>query len=252
MSSFHPVSVTRLYRMIADQIACRIRAEDFRPGERLPSERELAEQLQVSRPSIREALIALEIEGYVEVRVGTGVFVTQRRMDRTAGLECAVSEVGPFDLLAARLLVEPECAALAARHATQTQLAAIDLAARNLHGSVTPRAHDRAFHLAIAEGCGNPALVSTVMHLMQLRDSSNVLKRLEQHFVTNQVWQQAADEHELISRAIRTGDEQAARHVARLHLTDIQDRLHRDFGSDPMQMERSLGAVAIAGQMPGR
>jgi len=75
MSSFHPVSVTRLYRMIADQIASRIRAEDFRPGERLPSERELAEQLQVSRPSIREALIALEIEGYVEVRVGTGVFV---------------------------------------------------------------------------------------------------------------------------------------------------------------------------------
>ena len=64
--------------MIADQIAGRIRAGDFPRGSRLPSERELAEQLQVSRASIREALIALEIEGYVEVRVGSGVFVTAR------------------------------------------------------------------------------------------------------------------------------------------------------------------------------
>jgi len=246
MSSFHPVSVTRLYRMIADQIASRIRAEDFRPGERLPSERELAEQLQVSRPSIREALIALEIEGYVEVRVGTGVFVTQRRLERSPSLEFSFSEVGPFDLLAARLLLEPECAALAAHHATQAQLAAIDQAARNLHGSATPREHDRAFHLAIAAACGNPALVSTVTHLMQLRDASAVLKRLEQHFVTNRVWQQAADEHDVILHAIRTGDAEAARHAMRLHLTDIQDRLHRDFGSDLMQMERSIGAVALA------
>ena len=64
--------------MIADQIVGRIRAGDFPRGSRLPSERELAEQLQVSRASIREALIALEIEGYVEVRVGSGVFVTAR------------------------------------------------------------------------------------------------------------------------------------------------------------------------------
>ena len=74
MNTFQAVAVTRLYRMIADQIAGRIRAGDFPRGGRLPSERELAEQLQVSRASIREALIALEIEGYVEVRVGTGVF----------------------------------------------------------------------------------------------------------------------------------------------------------------------------------
>ena len=79
MNTFQAVAVTRLYRMIADQIAGRIRAGDFPRGGRRPSERELAEQLQVSRASIREALIALEIEGYVEVRVGTGVFVTATR-----------------------------------------------------------------------------------------------------------------------------------------------------------------------------
>ena len=94
--------------MIADQIAGRIRAGDFPRGSRLPSERELAEQLS-QRASIREALIALEIEGYVEVRVGSGVFVTAREGAAppapapTAGAE----DIGPFDLLEARMLIEP-------------------------------------------------------------------------------------------------------------------------------------------------
>lgn len=77
MQSFQPVSVTRLYRMIANQIAGRIDQGDFAAGSRLPSERDLAEQLQVSRASVREALIALEIEGRVEVRIGSGVYVRE-------------------------------------------------------------------------------------------------------------------------------------------------------------------------------
>lgn len=234
MSSFQPVSVVRLYRMIADQIAARIRAGDFLPGERLPSERELAEQLEVSRPSIREALIALEIEGYVEVRVGTGVFVAQPKPETEARALAAVpyGDIGPFDLMEARILIEPECAALAAQHRSSEQMAAIDAAAAAVHGAVIPGLHDRELHFAIAEASGNQALAETVRHLWSLLDNNVVLSRLEQHFVTHEVWKVAEIEHEHMCEAIRAGDPYAARKAMKNHLVGILGRLREDFGSD--------------------
>src|SRR6266576_2213344 len=72
---FHSIEPRRLYRQIADQIRSLIRAGEFVAGSRLPPERDLAKQLGVSRPSVREALIALEVEGLVEVRIGSGIYV---------------------------------------------------------------------------------------------------------------------------------------------------------------------------------
>src|SRR3989441_2240947 len=113
----------RLYRQIADQIRTLIRSGEFSAGSRLPPERDLARQLGVSRPSVREALIALEVEGYVEVRVGSGVYVLgPRPADRTDTLP---ADSGPFELIRARWLIESECAAMAARHATRTQVRAM-------------------------------------------------------------------------------------------------------------------------------
>src|SRR5205807_3545845 len=68
----------RLYRQIAEQLRKLMTKGEFKPGERLPAERDLAKQLGVSRPSVREALIALEVEGWVEVRTGSGIFVLER------------------------------------------------------------------------------------------------------------------------------------------------------------------------------
>ena len=73
------VESQRLYRQIAGQLSTLIASGEFAPGARLPSERDLAVQLGVSRPSVREALIALEVEGKVEVRVGAGIFVAAAR-----------------------------------------------------------------------------------------------------------------------------------------------------------------------------
>src|SRR5881396_1870048 len=103
----------RLYRQIADQIAALIERGEYKAGERLPPERDLAKQLGVSRPSVREALIALEVEGYVEVRVGSGVYVRGARATGTVDL---AEDTGPFELIKARWLIEAECAALAAKH----------------------------------------------------------------------------------------------------------------------------------------
>src|SRR5512134_3291273 len=115
------VEPQRLYRRIAEQIVQLIRRGEYRPGDRLPPERDLALQLEVSRPSVREALIALEVEGYVEVRVGSGVYVTQRRPG-SGRVGAGPGDAGPFELIAARRLLESECAALAARRASPVQI----------------------------------------------------------------------------------------------------------------------------------
>jgi DNA-binding transcriptional regulator YhcF (GntR family) len=77
---FQSIEPRRLYRQIAEQIRGLIRSGEYRPGARLPPERDLAKQLGVSRPSVREALIALEVEGLVEVRIGSGIYVHALRL----------------------------------------------------------------------------------------------------------------------------------------------------------------------------
>src|SRR5947209_8613713 len=144
----HAVENRRLYRQIADQITRLIERGEYRPGQRLPPERDLARQLGVSRPSVREALIALEVEGYVEVRVGSGVYVTGRRPTRQ---ETLPEDSGPFELIKARRLIEAECAALAAKSATRAHVRGMEDAldamdAERLKG-VMPLEADRLFHL---------------------------------------------------------------------------------------------------------
>lgn len=237
MNTFQAVAVTRLYRMIADQIAGRIRAGDFPRGGRLPSERELAEQLQVSRASIREALIALEIEGYVEVRVGTGVFVTASResaaLPAMAGQAATQQDdIGPFDLLEARMLIEPECAALAAQQGSAAQLAAIRGAHEAMSLTDAPGWHDREFHGAIAAACGNAALAASVAHLWNLSLASPVFSRMQDYFVNTKVWAVAHAEHQRILTAILARDPIRARHAMHAHLIGILARLREDFGDD--------------------
>lgn len=232
MSTFQAVAVTRLYRMIADQIAGRIKAGDFPRGRRLPSERDLAEQLQVSRASIREALIALEIEGYVEVRVGTGVFVADKD-GAAADPVRSRDDIGPFDLLEARLIVEPECAGMAAQHATQAQLAAIREAHEGMSLTDSPGRHDRDFHGAIAAACGNAALAASVAHLWSLTLSSSVYRRMQDYFVDAKVWATAHAEHQRILTALMARDPIRARHAMHAHLLGILARLREDFGDAP-------------------
>ncbi len=239
MTSLQAVASPRLYRMIADQIAARIKAGDFPAGGRLPAERELAEQLQVSRASVREALIALEIEGYVDVRVGTGVFVCPPREDgkyqeaaqAVAADSVEATDIGPFDLLETRLLIEPECAALAAQKASPAQIAAIRAAHDGMSLTESPSVHDRAFHSAIGAACGNAALAAAISHIWHLSTLSPVFHRLEEHFVTTKVWSEAQKEHERILAAIVDRDPIRARHAMHDHLVGILARLREDFGN---------------------
>jgi DNA-binding FadR family transcriptional regulator len=258
MFNLEAVSAQRLYRLIAEKIAQKIRSGEFPVGGRLPAERDLAEILQVSRSSIREALIALELSGYVEVRVGSGVYVTMPRensgnaaasasdTDITPAIARIASDIGPFELLETRLLIEPECAAYAAQKGTDEQLARIreTQAAMSAAGDALSH-YDREFHAAIAAACGNSALEAVTMHIWDLSEASPVYQRLDKHFVDSQVWDVALREHERITDAILDRDPIRARHAMYAHLLGIMARLREDFADS---LPDAASKPPVAGQ----
>lgn len=239
-ATFQPISVARLYRLIANQIKAKVESGAYPPGARLPSERELAEALNVSRPSVREALIALEIEGYVEVRVGTGVFVTGpgAAADAAGGPARALAanagqlDVGAHDVLEVRLLVEPRCAALAAKNATPGQLQLMADAAAAMESASSPAPHDDAFHIGIAEASGNVALATTVQNLLHLSGNSQIVNKLNQHYAVDEAWQTARAEHLAVLRAIQKRSPAAASRAMQAHLNGVRRRLGLDSGSE--------------------
>jgi DNA-binding FadR family transcriptional regulator len=230
------VESSRLYRQIADQLRGLIAAGEFGAGTRLPAERDLARQLGVSRPSVREAVIALEVEGWVEVRTGSGIYV-QPPAERQAGrrapaagaarTEADATGWGPLELLRARQLVEGEVAALAARHARKQQVETIGGALARMQDDAAagraPRAGDEAFHTAIAQACGNEVLGDTVRGYWQSRHRP-IAARLGDHFDNPASWNAALAEHRQVFEAIRVRDPQAARAAMQHHLKKAYGR----------------------------
>jgi DNA-binding FadR family transcriptional regulator len=208
----------RLYRQIAEQVRGLISAGEFAPAERLPAERDLAKQLGVSRPTVREALIALEVEGWVEVRTGSGVYVLDRGHRRDSP---TTVEWGPFELLGARRAVEGEIASMAATLAKRRDIAAIQLALTQMqteaNAGLMPILGDRAFHTAIGHASRNMVLTETIQRFWDAR-SGPVFERLVGHFETLKSWQSAIDEHQLIVEAISAHDAPAARAAMHAHL----------------------------------
>ena len=215
----------RLYRQIADQIAALIEEGEYAAGHRIPPERDLARQLGVSRPSVREALIALEVEGYVEVRVGSGVYVLGPRPEHSG--HALPPDSGPFELIRARWIIESECAALAAKNATRAQARAMEEALEQMEADrdqgTVPLSADRLFHLRVAEASGNSALALVVKTLWDQRTGPLFL-RLEHHFDTPQLWTVAIKEHREVLSAIAKHDAAAARAAMRRHMDKAAKR----------------------------
>src|SRR5437868_1312845 len=201
----------RLYRQIAAQLSALITSGEFKPGERLPPERELARQLGVSRPSVREALICLEVEGKVDVRVGAGIFVVEPQgLPRASAADAGL---GPYELLRARWLIEGEVAARAARERTAGDLAAVAAAVEEMRrlqdDDASADVADRAFHLAIAAATHNSVLGSVVQRLWD-RGRGEIWKRMEHHFQTPALRAAILDDHRTIHEAIESGSPRKA------------------------------------------
>ena len=219
------VESKRLYRQIADQVRGLIAAGEFPLGARLPPERDLATQLGVSRPSVREALIALEVAGLVEVRMGSGIYVTS--LDTAPRAEVEGAALGPFDIIRARALIEAELAALAAREPTPALLKKLRAALRSMQSDIAQRVMpirgDREFHLALAEASGNAALLRVVTELFDERNNP-LFEQLGHHFESPPTWRLALAEHQAVIEAIAAGDAGAARAAMHQHLQGSHDR----------------------------
>jgi len=221
---FQSIEPRRLYRQIADQIRALIGAGEFVAGTRLPAERDLARQLGVSRPSVREALIALEVEGLVDVRVGSGVHVTGAP---AAAARSVGNAYGPFEIIRARQIVEGELAALAARRSTKALVAVLDEVLAEMAADIAagrmPIDGDRRFHLTIAEAAANGPLVRTVTELYDERNNP-LFEHFGQHFEDVRSWARALAEHRRVAAAIAARDAAGARSAMQRHLELSQKR----------------------------
>lgn len=221
----------RLYRQIADQLRALIERGEFPVGSRLPPERDLAVQLGVSRPSVREALIALEVEGWVEVRMGSGIYACPR----PAGTLRRVTAEAPLETLRARQLIESELAAQAARQMKKAQVAGLRDAIALMEDAVAagrmPTQGDRLFHVRIAEAADNSVLLRLVGELYDERHNP-LFEQLGNHFETLRSWSAAIAEHRAVVEAIAARSPQDAREAMSHHLGNSHSRFTASWSAE--------------------
>lgn len=232
---FSVVESRRLYHQVADQMRSLIDRGVFPDGSRLPAERELAELLAVSRPTVREALIVLEVEGRVQIRMGSGVYIISQKP--AAAEPVATDELeGPFELLRARAIVECAIAEEAARVVRPDQIAVLDDILSRMEVSLEDRpmalALDRDFHIAVAAIIDNGTLNRFVGSIHDLR-MTPYFEKLASYFENPATWRAAMEEHRAIRDAIAAGSPVGARAAMRAHLDQSQLRLSESFEEEP-------------------
>jgi GntR family transcriptional regulator, transcriptional repressor for pyruvate dehydrogenase complex len=226
--SARPAETRRLYLQIADKLRGLIEQQDFAPNGRLPSERELAQTLGVSRPSVREALVALELEGRVEIRMGSGVYIVATpSTSRAPATETELGE-SPLEIMNARSVIEGAIAASVAPFARPKALKALralyESMAREVENHQVPMSEDRAFHVAIAQMSGNDVLARTVGSLYDERHSP-LSSTLRGHFEGEETWAAALGEHREILEALEARDPVQAQAAMQRHMRRSAERL---------------------------
>jgi DNA-binding FadR family transcriptional regulator len=259
---FQAVAAQRLYEQVAEQVTDLVARGEFKPGDRLPPERDLAKMLAVSRPTVREAMIALEIAGLVEVRGGAGTFVTDKAKINSSNSSSSNgngrlfegSGSSPLELIAARRTIEPEVAALAAQLATPDEIAAItETVAMIAAAPDTPshRAADHKFHVRIGLASHNSVLTAIVDECWAemyspMFERMGAITGLIAARCSPQQRDTTVAEHEAVYRAILAHDAAAARAAMDAHLAGVEAIL---IGGDAAEKEltrreRRAGAAA--------
>jgi DNA-binding FadR family transcriptional regulator len=220
-SGVHP---ERLYQKLARALFTDLVKGAYAVGDRLPAERELSVQYNVSRPAVREAMIALEVQGLIEVRIGSGAYV--RALPGES--EAPGFTVTAFELMEARLLIEGEAAALAAVHIEDDELDELERLVSEIENENTlpgvSTTADHAFHMLIATATRNAVLRSQVEEMWRLRSTSpNCALLLEKARTANV--QPVVEEHKAVLDALRSRDPVAARAAMRNHMSSVINHL---------------------------
>ena len=222
---YTPVRSSKVFEQIAAQIEQLILSGKLRSGDRLPTERELAEQFQASRTAVREAMKTLAQRGLVDMRPGRGTIVidgTSQAMRHSLGLMIRVGQAGrSAHLVEIREILEPEIAALAAERATQDHMAvlqhAVEIMDASLADADTYIAADNDFHLALAKATQNDLIVAFVDSIVDL------LSEQRKHiFSVSGGSLRGQTHHKVLLAAVQRHDPEAARLAMRAHLQQVR------------------------------
>lgn len=209
----------RLFWTIVDRIESLVDSGQYPAGSRLPPERELAENFGVSRPTIREAIIALEVLERVEVKTGSGVYVLENTKKKDI-----YHNISAFELTQARALIEGEAAALAATTISEEELVRLNQTLIEMDKGSNPEAADKEFHLIISTSTRNSAILMAVNSLWNMRETSPTVK-LAYKGVCSQSDSKRIDEHRAIYNALVNRNSQAARAAMHLHFNRLINAL---------------------------
>ena len=227
-----PVSQLPRYRLVADQIAAQIDDGRLKPGDKMPTERQLVEALGVSRATVREAIIALEIMGYVESRFSAGVFIRDRKPvpEPIPTVPPVLDQAdGPFEMLEARRVIEGEIAALAAERITPPQIdtlwrltQAMDEYAGQAQWNEPA---DAEFHAAIAEAAGNSTLTRIATDFWTQQRETPLWQAIGHNIDHANLRPKFVAEHEDIIAALTEGEPDEARKAMHTHLESFAKTL---------------------------
>lgn len=228
----------RLYQGVQKKLQELVRSGEYPPGGRLPPERELAERFSVSRPTVREAIIAMEALGQVKVKTGSGVYV----LETASGISGGDPGASPFELTEARALVEGEAAALAATMISDEQLdelekALHEMADESVDGKLISELADQKFHHIISKATQNKMLASMIDNLWQLRDNSPSIHKAYQA-VCDTDGQRRVQEHQEIFDALKRRDADAARRAMHAHFSRLLNKLIAADESEQIELAR--------------
>jgi len=215
----------RLYIGVLNKMLRLIDSGEFPAGGRLPPERELAERFNVSRPTIREAIIALEVLNRVRVKTGSGIYVLEHHSTNGKDLD----SISPWELTESRALIEGEAAALAATHITDEELRQLEdslheMADENVQGELAEGDADRKFHRIIAQSTRNAMLVSIVENMWFVRNNAPEVSRAYKA-ICEQDGTKRIEEHREIFDALSRRDAKAARAAMHQHFALILNKL---------------------------
>ena len=219
----------RLYKDVGRKIREKIMTGCYQVGGRLPPERDIAIQLGVSRAVVREALIMLELQELVEVRKGSGVYVISRDECDIAPPKLGLEDVGPFEMLQARQLIESNVAQFAATQVTKNDIVelrrALQLEKDYLHSKSSDDSGDEAFHFALAKSTQNSALFEIVETMWKRRNNSPMWNQLHSRIENQEYRKQWLKDHEAILSALTRKNPQAAYQAMWQHLENVKQTL---------------------------
>lgn len=226
-----PIKTKKIYEQIVDQIGLLVAEGQLKPGDRLPSERELVERFKVSRASIREAISALELMGLIEVRSGEGTYIRQVNIDSVVAplaWMLFIEKDTDLELYEVRKILEVQAAGVAAERAQDNEIQdmheALEVMRMDLEVERLGEEADHDFHFAIARATHNKILVrlmNTISDTMQKTLKSSRSKLYADRSTPERLYQ----EHYLIYEAIKNHNILKAQQLMLDHLVGVEDQL---------------------------